>query len=786
MAKLKHLRHALFDWNSAGTSNSARQLSDLETALRHSLAAPVVDWREVHRLKGERAHAQVREERYRRQQGRNNWLKEGHRNTTYFHRSVTATRKRKRIDILETEDGGLLQDEDLKGQHAVSFYQTLFATEHSSSYVDLSPLHLSSLLSDSMNSALLADVSEPEIKEAVFAIGPMQAPGPDGFTGLFFQRYWDIIHRDVELAVLEVFSTGRMLRSLNHTWLTLIPKTSDARSMRHLRPIGLCIVVYKIISKILSGRLGAILPSLVDPAQNGFVRNRLISDNILLAHELVHHLHVHTGQHHLMALKIDMEKAYDQVEWSFLFPLMQGLGFAPRWVALIRECLSSATISVLVNGRPYGFFSPTRGLRQGDPLSPLLFSLCSEGLSRLLRHAAASRTLCGIRINHRAPEISHLMFADDTILFLRVNRTAIGSILQLLSTYHRLSGQRVNLGKSSVLFSDNASAAARSDYMRRLGVVAFKPQDKYLGLPCIIMRSRQETFRFVEDHVSLRLRSWKRHCLSPAGVYTLIKSVISGLPVYAMSCYMLPDTLCQRLNSLLARFWWGQVGSDQKIHWVSWRRLSLPLSDGGLGFRDFALFNQALLAKQGWRLLTNPALLLTKVLKAKYFPFSNFLSAAGSSRPSYGWQSIVHGRSLLRLGIRWQIGTGHLIDPCLDAWLPGDAPSAPTLLPGHYHGPPTVVGFITNGTWCRSELVSAFTPASIERILSIPLPRSPQDDCLIWHYTASGHYVTSSGYELLAAARPNSSGTARASPISPQLWRSIWVAQVHPKLRFFL
>ncbi|CAN0880643.1 Transposon TX1 uncharacterized 149 kDa protein, partial [Linum grandiflorum] len=329
LAKLKHLRHALFDWSSAGTSNSAQQLSDLETALRQALAVSVVDCQEVHRLEGERAHVQIREERYWRQQGRNNWLKGGDRNTTYFHRSVTATRKRKHIDVLETEDGGLLHAEDMKGQHAVSFYHTFFSMEHPAPAVDLSLLHLTPLLSDSMNSALLAEVSLSEIKEAVFAIGHVRAPGPDGFTGLFFQRYWDIIHRDVERVVLEFFRSGRMLRSFNHTWLTLIPKTTDARSMRHLRPIGLCTVVYKIISKIIAGRMGVILPSLVDPAQNGFIRTRLISDNILLAHELVHHLHVYTGNHHLMALKIDMEKAYDRVEWSFLFPLMQGLGFAP-------------------------------------------------------------------------------------------------------------------------------------------------------------------------------------------------------------------------------------------------------------------------------------------------------------------------------------------------------------------------------------------------------------------------------------------------------------------------
>ncbi|CAN0925270.1 Uncharacterized mitochondrial protein AtMg00310 [Linum grandiflorum] len=217
------------------------------------------------------------------------------------------------------------------------------------------------------------------------------------------------------------------------------------------------------------------------------------------------------------------------------------------------------------------------------------------------------------------------MFADDTILFLRVSRSAINPLLSLLAEYHRLSGQRVNLGKSSVIFSRNASAAARAEYMHRLGVVAFQPQDRYLGLPYIVMRSRQDTFRFVEDQVSLCLRSWKRQCLSLAGVYTLLKSVIYGLPGYIMTFYILPDATCGRLNSLLARFWWGQVGTERKIHWVSWHQLSLPQSAGGPGFRDFSLFNQALLAKQGWRLMHNPGLVLSKVLCAKYYPYTSFL-----------------------------------------------------------------------------------------------------------------------------------------------------------------
>ncbi|CAN0872859.1 B3 domain-containing protein REM16 [Linum grandiflorum] len=158
MSKLKTLRHALFDWSRADTSNSARRLADLDSALRTSLAAAVIDWAEVHRLEGERANAHVQEERYWRQQGRNSWLKERDRNTAYFHRSVIAPRKRKRIEVLEA-DGELLHDEQLKGQHAVAFYESLFSTEHTTLTVDLAHLQILPLLTDSMNSALLAEVS---------------------------------------------------------------------------------------------------------------------------------------------------------------------------------------------------------------------------------------------------------------------------------------------------------------------------------------------------------------------------------------------------------------------------------------------------------------------------------------------------------------------------------------------------------------------------------------------------------------------------------------------------
>ncbi|CAN0830758.1 LINE-1 retrotransposable element ORF2 protein [Linum grandiflorum] len=342
-----------------------------------------------------------------------------------------------------------------------------------------------------MASSLTAPVGVEEIRNAVFSIGPTHAPGPDGFTGLFFQRFWPIVGGDVTSGILDFFRSDSLLRSLNHTWMTLIPKVLGADSMRQLRPIGLCTVFYKTISKIITTRLGNILPNIVSSNQNGFIRHRSITDNVLLAHELMHYLKLHaSGKRDYMALKVDMEKAYDRVEWGFLFQLLTCLGFPNLWISLICECLSSATIFVLVNGSLYGFFSPSRGLRQGDPLSPLLFALCSEGLTRLIEGHLQRKSLHGIRINRRALEISHLMFADDTILFLRVSPESIQILSTLFQRYEALSGQRINLTKSTVRFSSNVSEELQLAYSELLGTPLAEDSDRYLGLPSISFNLR--------------------------------------------------------------------------------------------------------------------------------------------------------------------------------------------------------------------------------------------------------------------------------------------------------
>ncbi|CAN0903246.1 Uncharacterized mitochondrial protein AtMg00310, partial [Linum grandiflorum] len=323
-------------------------------------------------------------------------------------------------------------------------------------------------------------------------------------------------------------------------------------------------------------------------------------------------------------------------------------------------------------------------------------------------------------------------------------------------------------------------------YAEQLGVPLAQDTDCYLGLPSIILKFKMITFSFIEEQIARRLRCWKRDCLSPAGTHTLLRSVISGLPVYAMSCFHLPDEMCNRLSQLMADYWWGQVGDRRRLHWVTWQFLCLPQSEGGLGFRDFKLFNQTLLANHCWRLLENPASLLAQLLKARYHPLDHFLCATAGSRPSWGWQSLMYGCSLLLQGLRRQVGDGSTTRILRDSWLPGSEPGPPVFCSATYSGPKFVSDLHVNGRWRLELLQTLFTPASVRLIQSIPLPLSPSPDCWIWHFSVNGIFSTSSAFRFSQHRPLASESNDSVSPLDSLLWHSVWSLPVLPKLGFFL
>lgn len=788
--KIKATRLRLLQWQRTVFQATQRDIQCLRAQLGSLWAQPSTEASiETFRTLSAQLDTLLdREASYWQQRAKVSWLKDGDRNTRFFHQRANNRRKCNKISGLRDSDGVWKEEESGIQSVVVDYFSTLFQ----SSTTGGSPANLDMVeprVTSTMNDSLMLEFTELEVKQAVFQMYPTKAPGPDGMPPLFYQKYWHIVGPDVSGAVIDFLSTGHLLRKVNFTQVVLIPKVPNPKDMTQLRPISLCNVLFKIVSKVLANRLKVLLPSIISPSQSAFISGRLISDNSLLATEILHCLRSRRrGPKGFLALKLDMSKAYDRIEWTFLEQIMLKLGFTAPWVRLVLECVTTVSYSFLVNGSGCGYLSPSRGLRQGDPLSPYLFLLCAQGFSSYLEHAERSGALQGVSICRGAPPVSHLFFADDCFLFARATLDNCRTISEALAWYELVAGQKINFQKSAISFSKNVKQQARREMALFLGVEGVDQHHQYLGLPMNVGRSKSVSFTFLKERLGKKLYSWRRKLLSGAGKEILIKTVAQALPLYTMSCYLLPKSFCADLHRLLAGFWWGGDGGERKIHWLAWDKLCAPKDVGGLGFRDLFSFNLAMLAKQGWRVLQFPDSLTSKILKAKYFPNYSFLDAPVKANSSYVWKSICTARSILLLGSRWQVGSGNAIDIWKDPWVPRATtfrvittkPTGCVLT--------RVQELIREDTrkWDLPLLATVFLPPDVEVIRSIPLSIRRTTDTLIWHFDKKGSFSVKSAYKLAFAeygartAASTSSGDGFGAG-----WNTLWKAKVQGKIKLF-
>lgn len=318
-----------------------------------------------------------------RQRSKQLWLNVGDKNSRYFHKAASHRRRTNFIHRLQNEDGQWVDWESGLAGLMERYFNNIFrATEsNGQEVVQCVP----NKITEAQNAKLLAAVTEEEVKVALFQMDPDKAPGPDGMSPVFFQKHWKIVGKDIASMVREFFISGSLNEELNVTNIVLIPKKKSPAVMGDLRPISLCNVIVKIITKVIANRLKKTLDWVISENQSAFMSGRLISDNVMVAYEIMHFLkRKRRGRDTHMAIKIDMSKAYDRIEWSYLKAILSKLGYDQWWIHLISQCVCTVSYNILHDSRDIGPILPSRGLRQGDPLSPYLFILCAEGLSALI------------------------------------------------------------------------------------------------------------------------------------------------------------------------------------------------------------------------------------------------------------------------------------------------------------------------------------------------------------------------------------------------------------------
>lgn len=688
-----------------------------------------------------------------RQRARISQLREGDANSKYFHMKVNARRRKLFIPVFEYEGQTATSQED-KIALAKDYFQGILGVSEPNS----AELQFNQIFPLAPNlQELEVPFSEEEVWKVIKEMPNEKAPGPDGFTGLFYQRCWQVIKGEV-LAALTKFHSGnhQNLDNLNTAVITLLPKKDAPTLIKDYRPISLIHSFSKLATKILASRLAPRMGDLVAENQTAFIRGRSIHENFIFVRGLA--LQFHRRKKPMILLKLDITKAFDTVSWCFLLNLLRNRGFGSRWRSWIAALLLTSETRILLNGHESDSFKPARGLRQGNPLSPLLFVLVMDALQGLLAKATSWGLLAKLDTRRSIPNTS--IYADDTIVFLQpIEReaTAVNAILQL---FGKATGLKTNLSKSAltpIRCDDDVLVGVQ----QLLGCRVENFPITYLGLPLSLRRPTKAEVQPILDRLSKKVAGWKPKLLSPDGRLRLIKSVLTALPVHFMFVLVLPKWAIKEFNKKCRAFLWkGQEEVNGGHCLVAWDIVCSPKECGGLGVKNLELFGQAMRMK--W---------LARRLEQRGRPWT-LINSVPTNDITGLFQSVAS----------FQVGDGKDTDFWRANWLPRGciSVSSPLLFTHLGRTKLTVAEALSQNRWVRDIRGSLSALALSEyfrlwdEIQEVQLQEDAQDS-ISWKLTPNGVFCTASVYEMFFAARVRS-----------QCAELIWQARGPSRLKFFM
>ncbi|GKV34792.1 hypothetical protein SLEP1_g43134 [Rubroshorea leprosula] len=680
-----------------------------------------------------------------KQKSRCSWAKLGDANTRFFHKVANGRKAFNNINGFVCDGKWVEEPVEVK-REVVRYFGKRFDGE---SWRRPKPVGINfKQISEEMKTGLERPFSEEEIEEGLKSCEGAKAPGPDGFNFNFLKFAWNCLKADF-MSFFEEFHQN--------------------------------------------GRLKGVMSGIISDSQSAFLGGRQLVDSVLVLNEVVDE--VKLKKQKSFVFKADFEKAYDCVDWAYLDWMLCRMGFGMKWRGWIRECLSTARISVLVNGSPTEEFGMGKGLRQGDPLSPFLFLIVAEGLNGLVRRAEAEGMLHGIAVGNKGLIVSLLQFANDTVILGNADSENIFAVKTILRCFELMSGLRINFCKSSVArfnVSERWIKGAASVLHCGVGGTSFW----YLGLPVGGKIKCKKMWEPVLEKFRARLAIWKSSTLSSGGRITLLHSILSAIPIFYMSLFLMPKCVVSELISIQRAFLWGGVELKRQIPWVKWEYICLSKNKGGLGVLDLCRKNWALLGKWWFRLGDGVEGLWKKVVREKYYGGREEvdITTFENVRVSKIWRDIINigqrsvrSQDLLSKGFKWVVGNGYRVGFWRSVWV-GEK-SLKELCPRLFELAINKEGFLSEiggweeGSWrwniiWRRERFGREKDEELKlwEVLSSVCIKVGVADRWRWRHASDGMYVVKQAYEFL---QPTD------SILNDWLCKLIWCRLVPSKVSFF-
>jgi hypothetical protein len=645
--KLKVLKIHTKAWLKEKKEKDHHNLIELESAISKLImkssrgALPLEDSELLKDLELTRNSILCEEENSWRLRSRATWLKGGDANTKFFHKVASFNRNKKFIWSISNDFGDTHTGQKAIKEAVVSHFCHFFKASDSTSISDstfLANLY-PTMVSEMEAAELYRPVTLLELKFILTLFKKERSPGPDGWTSEFFIHFFDLVGDDLLQMVEHSRINGKVIGSINSTFLALIPKENNSASFNDYRPISLCNLIYKISSKILSNRIKPFLERCLSAEQMGFLKGRRIQDAIGAAHEGLHSIKKKNTK--ALVLKLDLKKAFDSIDWGFLRLILLSAGFGIKMTDWMMACVSSASFVVLINGEATKFFRSERGLRQGCPLSPYLFILIMEGLSLLLTKNVSEQQISGIKVS-KFINLVHLIFVDDVLLMSKATPSEWIVILELLQIFCTASGLSINFTKSTAHYW----GLTRNELCSLKESLPFTFVDlsqgfKYLGYVLKPGAKNSDDWRWLVAKFERKISFWCNKWLSIGGRFILVNSVLHSISVFWMSLEKIPSSILNLLRRLSFNFLWNGQKDTHRFHLCSWNIISKPIKAGGWGLKNLAIFNTALLANSFWRALTHNSLWHRVILintweKSPFLIGSENLHFYSRGRPHFG------------------------------------------------------------------------------------------------------------------------------------------------------